>query len=112
MSEEVDRVPAVLSDIARFAVSARRVTERGRDVFFDPADDDQRRIARSLVVDLSAAADRLPESYRREHAEVDWKGIRAARNFIAHDYDGTDEEILWQAVAVQFPRIVDALGLG
>lgn len=65
--------------------------------------DDQRRIARSLIVDLSAAADRLPEPFRQRHPEVDGRGIRAARNFIAHDHDGPDEEILWQAIAVQFP---------
>jgi len=58
--QDVDRVPAILADIERFAVTARR-------------------------------------------------GVRATRNFVAHDYDGTDEEILWQAVAVQFPRIVNAL---
>lgn len=33
------------------------------------------------------------------------------RNFIAHDYDGTDEELLWQAIAVRFPEIVRALGI-
>jgi uncharacterized protein with HEPN domain len=106
---EVDRVPALLADIARFAASARRVAERGHDRFVDPEDDDQRRIARSLMVDLSAAADRLPESFRASHPQIDWRGIRAVRNFIAHDYDGTDEEILWQAVAVQFPAIAEAL---
>ncbi len=73
-----------------------------------PDDDDQRRIARSLLVDLSAAADRLPEPYRKRHPEVDSRGIRAVRNFIANDYDGTDEEILWQAIAVQFPAIAAA----
>lgn len=109
MTDDLDRTPALLADIARFAVTARRVVGRGRDRFTDPADDDQRRIARSLIVDLSAAADRLPESFRQVHPEVDWRGIRAVRNFIAHDYDGTDEEILWQAIAVQFPVIVSAL---
>lgn len=104
-----DRTPAVLDDVARFAVSARRVVKRGRERFFDPDDDDQRRIARSLVVDLSTAADRLPETFRAAHPEVDWKGIRAVRNFIAHDYDGTDVEILWQAIAVQYPAIVSTL---
>lgn len=108
---ELDRVPAILADIARFAVTARRVTVRGHDRFTDLSDDDQRRIARSLVIDLSAAADRLPQSFRDAHPEIDWRGIRAVRNFIAHDYDGTDEEILWQAVAVQYPAIVAALGL-
>lgn len=109
MTEEVDRTPAILDDIARFASSAQRVVDRGHERFIDPADDDQRRIARSLLVDLSAAADRLPESFRKSHPGVDWRGIRAVRNFIAHDYDGTDEEILWQAIAVQFPLVAAAL---
>lgn len=108
-SESVDRVPAILADIERFAVTAQRVVRRGHSRFTDPDDDDQRRIARSLVVDLSAAADRLPDSFRQARPDIDWRGIRAVRNFIAHDYDGTDEEILWQAIAIQFPAIVAAL---
>lgn len=40
---------------------------------------------------------------------MDWRGIRAVRNFVAHDYDGTDVEILWQAIAVEFPQIVSNL---
>ncbi len=46
---ELDRVPGILADIARFAVTARRVTDRSHDRFTDPSGDDQRRIARSLV---------------------------------------------------------------
>jgi uncharacterized protein with HEPN domain len=110
--DDLDRLPAILADIARFVVTARRVADRGHERFVDPDDDDQRRIARSLVIDLSAAADRMPERFRDAHPEIDWRGIRAVRNFIAHDYDGTDEEILWQAVAVRFPQIAAALGLG
>lgn len=106
---KLDRVPAILADIQRFAISASRVTNRGHERFSDPDDDDQRRIARSLIVDLSAAADRLPEQFRMAHPEVDWRGIRAVRNYIAHDYDGTDEALLWQAIAVEFPRIAEAL---
>lgn len=109
MTGDLDRTPAILAHIAGFAITARRVVDRGHDRFIDPDDDDQRRIARSLLVDLSAAADRLPEAFRQAHPEVDWRGIRAVRNFIAHDYDGTDEEILWQAISVQFPAIVLAI---
>lgn len=105
----VDRTPAILADVARFGVTARRVAGRGHERFVDPHDDDQRRIARSLVVDLPAAADRLPEEFRDRHPEIDWRGIRAVRKFVAHDYDGNDAEILCRAVAVEFPRIVSAL---
>ena len=107
----VDRTPALLADIARFAVTAQRVAARGHERFVDRDDDDQRRIARSVLVDLSTAAERLPEEFRGAHPGVDWRGLRAVRNFIAHDYDGTDEEILWRAIAVEFPRIIEALGL-
>ncbi len=109
MTDNPDRTPAILADIARFAATARRVVDRGHARFIDATDDDQRRIARSVLIDLSAAADRLPESFRQARPEVDWRGIRAVRNFVAHDYDGTDEEILWQAISVQFPMIVAAL---
>lgn len=111
MTDGTDRTAAILTDIARFAVTARRVTARGHEQFIAPDDDDQRRIARSLLVDLSAAADRLPESFRAAHPDIDWQGIRAVRNYIAHDYDGTDEEISWQAIAVQFPEIARMLGV-
>jgi uncharacterized protein with HEPN domain len=103
------RVDAILADIQRFGVTAARVVARGRGRFFDPDDDDQRRIARSVITDLSTAADRLPAGFRESHPDVDWAGIRATRNFIAHDYDGTDDEVLWQAIAVQLPAIVTRL---
>lgn len=103
------RVQAILQDISQFAVTAKRVADRGYQVFTDPENDDQRRIARSLIVDLSTAADRLPQTYRDFHPEVDWRGIRAARNFIAHDYDGTDEDVLWRAISIEFPKIAKSL---
>lgn len=109
MTHHVDRTAAILADIARFAASAKRVADRGHAVFTDPEDDDQRRIAKSLVIDLATAAERLPDEFRSQHPDIDWRGIRAVRNFVAHDYDGTDDEVLWQAIAVQFPRIAAAL---
>jgi uncharacterized protein with HEPN domain len=108
---DIDRVPAILADIQRFARSAARVVARGREQFFDPDIDDQRRIARSIVIDLSAAADRMPEAFRVAHPNIDWRGIRAVRNFVAHDYDGTDDEVLWTALTVRLPELLRDLGI-
>ena len=110
--DDPTRADSVLADIRRFAVTAARVTARGRTRFFDPDDDDQRRIARSVVIDLSTAANRLPAAFRNAHPDIDWAGIRATRNFIAHDYDGTDDELLWQATSVQVPKVADRLAAG
>ncbi|GAA1814417.1 HepT-like ribonuclease domain-containing protein [Agromyces neolithicus] len=105
------RADVILGDIRRFGVTAARVVARGRKRFFDPDDDDQRRIAKSVVIDLSTAADRLPASFREAHPDVDWQGIRATRKLIARDYAGTDDEVLWRAISVEFPRILAQLGL-
>lgn len=109
--DDPTRVEAILADIRRFAASAQRVVARGHERFVDPDDDDQRRIARSILVDLSTAADRLPDAFRDAHPDIDWSGIRAVRNFVAHDYDGTDDELLWRALAVRLPEITRALGI-
>jgi len=111
MRDDPSRAEAILDDIRRFGVTAARVVARGRERFFDPDDDDQRRIAKSVVIDLSTAADRLPASFRDAHPDVDWTGIRATRNFIAHDHTGTDDEVLWRAITVEFPRILVKLGV-
>ena len=105
------RSEAVLDDIARFAITARRVVARGTERFFDPDDDDQRRIARSLLVDLATAADRLPESFRDQHPQIDWRGIRATRNYIAHDYSTVRDELMWEALQLHFPALIEKLGL-
>jgi uncharacterized protein with HEPN domain len=109
--DDPQRVEAILDDIGRFATSAARVVARGRERFFDPLDDDQRRIARSLLIDLSSAADRLPDDYRDAHPAINWRGIRGLRNVVAHDYQATDIEILWAALANRFPELVHELGI-
>lgn len=102
----------ILDDIRRFGISAARVVARGRTRFFDPEDDDQRRIARSLAVDLSTAADRLPERFLVAHPEINWRGVRGLRNMIAHDYQGTDDEILWEVLVSRIPEILIVLEIG
>ena len=109
--EDPERIPLILDDLRRFGMSAARVVARGRERFFDPVDDDQRRIARSLAVDLSTAADRLPESFRDAHPEINWRGVRGLRNAIAHDYQGTDDEVLWEVLVSRIPLILEDLGI-
>ncbi len=105
------RADEIVADISRFMNSARRVAARGRERFFDRDNDDQRRIARSLALDLATATDRLPEVFRDAHPEINWRGIRGLRNVIAHNYWGTDDEVLWEAIAVRFPEIAVHLGI-
>ena len=44
---------------------------------------------------IGEAANRLPESYKDIHPEIDWHRIRGFRNRIVHDYMGIDFGIVW-----------------
>ena len=53
---------------------------------------------------IGEMVDRIAESFKVAHAEVDWKQIKGLRNLIAHDYFGVDAEELWDIVKNHLPR--------
>ena len=103
------KIQRVISDIDDFARSAQRIVARGRDAFFDRVDDTQRRAGRSLIIDLSAAADDLPEWFRIQHPEIPWRELRATRNFAAHDDRNVNQEVMWRVLETELPRIAGLL---
>jgi uncharacterized protein with HEPN domain len=101
----------ILADVVGFLASARRVVARGHDRFFDPDDDEQRRIAGTIVLDLATAADRLPASVREEHPEIAGSDIRALRDSVALGSWQVDNGELWEALTIRLPQIAASLGL-
>ena len=41
--------------------------------------------------------------------KIDLKGLNAVRNFIAHDYDSVDDEVLETVLRVHLPKIKDKI---
>lgn len=107
--EERRVAEAVIADIERFGHSAARIVARGRRAFFDPDDDILRRAGRSVVIDVSAAADRLPDAVRNAHPEIPWRAIRTTRNIVAHAYDDVNEEYIWEALRTGIPQLAEGL---
>lgn len=101
-----DKVTRVLQDLVRFARSAERIVARGRDTYLDPNDDLLRRAGRSVIVDVSAAVDRLPEAFRAEFPDIPWRNIRDTRNYIAHQYDLVRDDLIWEALRTDVPDLV------
>jgi hypothetical protein len=103
------KIHRTTSDVDEFARSAQRIVARGRGAFFDAVDDTQRRAGKSLIIDLSAAADDLPEWFRAQHPEIPWRELRATRNFAAHDYRNVNQEMMWRVLETELPRIARVL---
>jgi uncharacterized protein with HEPN domain len=51
----------------------------------------------------------VTDAGRYRHPEMPWAKAIGTRNFIAHTYDRTDYELIWDTIAGDFPALVTAL---
>lgn len=98
-----------LADLRRFRATALRIAAHGQPAFFNPEDDILRLAARSVVVNVSAAVDRLSEDFRAGFPELPWRAIRSTRNYVAHAYDQVNDRVIWTAMCRDIPELVDRL---
>ena len=50
-------------------------------------------------------AAKIPEEVQQEHAEIEWKEIKAARNFYVHVYLSVDWEKIWETIYEKLPQL-------
>jgi uncharacterized protein with HEPN domain len=58
---------------------------------------------------IGEAANRLPDEFKEQHAQIDWHRIRGFRNRIVHHYFGIDYSILWEIRIHYLPSLIKAL---
>ena len=66
-------------------------------------------MAQFNILRLGEAANRIPQEIRDAHPEIDWRGIRGARNRIVHDDDGVDDESIRHMVRTHIPALLPQL---
>lgn len=98
-----------LADLQRFRGTALRIAARGREAFFDPEDEILRLAARTVVINVATAVDRLSQDFRSRFDHVPWPAIRATRNYVAHAYDQVNGRVIWTAMVRDIPELVDQL---
>ncbi len=58
---------------------------------------------------IGEACKRLSKELKTSIPQVDWKGLNGYRNFIAHEYFGIDENIVWGAIKIELPKLKQEL---
>ena len=61
-------------------------------------------VVRNLEI-IGEAANRLPENFRAQHPEIEWRRIIGLRNRIVHDYFNIDVEIVWEIIRKDLPNL-------
>lgn len=103
------RLPTTLSEVARCLDDGQEIVGLGKRRF----DDDWvvQRAAKNIVTEFAETVNRLPIQFRENHPGVPWRTILGMRNRVVHVYERTDPEIVWAALAVEFPTVRTELEL-
>lgn len=92
-------------DMARKAVSKSEGLSREA---YD-ADENLRLALIHLIQVIGEAARQVSSEFSDGHPDIPWADIIGMRHKVVHDYLGVDEDIVWQVVTHDLPKLVAAL---
>ncbi|MDE2903792.1 MAG: DUF86 domain-containing protein [Chloroflexota bacterium] len=55
---------------------------------------------------IGVAAMHVPGTVREAHPEIEWRSIVGARNRLAHAYLGIDDDVVWDIIQTDIPRML------
>ena len=58
---------------------------------------------------IGVAATHIPFDVREAHSEIEWHQIIGMRNQLAHVYLGLDDDVIWDVICTDIPRLLQAL---
>lgn len=61
-------------------------------------------VIRNLEI-MGEAVKNIPESFRKDHQEIQWKDIAGIRDIIIHGYFRVDLELIWRTVKESLPHL-------
>ena len=51
----------------------------------------------------------MDDEFKATHPDIPWRSIVGMRNFIVHEYEEIDYDLVWQAVSVDLPAMTPRL---
>jgi uncharacterized protein with HEPN domain len=101
----MDRDQAYFFDIAEAArLAVLYVEQTTREEFLSDTKS-QDSVIRRLEI-IGEAARRISEETRKAYPGLPWKEMIGMRNFLIHDYDDVDIQIVWKTVKKDLPDLL------
>ena len=104
-----DRDRRYVSDMLAQIDDVAEVIAQGEQAFFDPNSALAFRAAKSIIIDVSAAADRVSEQFKGAHPEIPWSALHRTRSKLAHHYEGIERELVWETITGDLPALAERL---
>lgn len=95
-----------LQDLLAYVQRIERAKAHGQEAFYvDEILQDA--VIRQYEV-IGEIVKRLPQSMLDAHSEVNWRGLKGFRDFLAHNYDRVDLGVVWDIIE-QLPTLKEAV---
>lgn len=94
-----------LNEIVRLCEVGARLAARGREWYGRDADNVPGLAVESLIIKVGENVARLSADTIDRHPGVPWSAIKRMRDRLAHHYEATDYDALWDTLVVDFPAI-------
>ena len=63
----------------------------------------------NLLLAIGEETKKIDEKLKEEFADIQWQAIKELRNRLAHDYRGSDPDILWQIIQTELNPLREVL---
>ncbi|MDE0605217.1 MAG: DUF86 domain-containing protein [bacterium] len=97
----------LIEHILLAAERLEEIADDGRDLF--ETSWMARAAAERQLEIIGEAAGKLSQELARQRPGLPLDKARAMRNFIAHDYDDIDRDLVWEAISVSAPDLAASL---
>lgn len=106
-----ERVNRRLQDLCRIAQEAAYIAGHGEEVYLEDSMHGTllRNAGERILIKVATVVEKLPSEFKSRFPEVDWIGIQRMRNLVAHHYDKVNDDLLWQALTVRVPSLVQTV---
>lgn len=58
---------------------------------------------------IGELAGKMSEELQEEYSSIEWRGIKALRNRIVHDYDGVNLNMVWEFLTTELNELEEQL---
>lgn len=58
---------------------------------------------------IGELAGKVSQEIQEEYSNIEWRGIKALRNRIVHDYDGVNLNMVWEFLTTELNELEDQL---
>lgn len=94
-----------LRDMVLHIRDSEEIVRAGEAAFLDPSSAILFRAAKSVLVDLSSAADGLTDELKAGSPQVPWRAIHRTRSKLAHHYDDIQRTLVWETLVRDLPAL-------